>query len=212
MTPHEFSAHLDVSRETLAKLIIYERLLKKWQKTINLISPADLDDIWHRHIYDSAQLADYLPDAKENALRWVDLGSGAGFPGIVMAIMGKGKINMHLCESDERKCGFLQQVARETETKITVYNQRIEASAPEIIEKLGVVDVISARALAPLREICALMHPFWGKTTYALLHKGQNWQSELKIAKQDWTFTAQDYISKTEERARILEIKTLKQR
>ena len=131
-----------VSRETYDKFKIYYETLIKWQKSINLISNTTLDSIWHRHILDSAQLYKYTQNMKGNIL---DFGSGAGFPGLVLAMMGNDNINA--VESDEKKCIFLKEVARLSDTKIKIHNSRIEKL------KFLNPELITARALAPLIKL-----------------------------------------------------------
>jgi 16S rRNA (guanine527-N7)-methyltransferase len=140
-----------VSRETLERLDIYVALLAKWRKTINLISETSFADVWTRHIADSAQLLSFARNAKI----WVDMGSGAGFPGMVVAIQlaGTAGARVHLIESDQRKCGFLREIARATGAPVEIHNERIEIAATGITD---IVDVVTARALAPLPRLIAL--------------------------------------------------------
>ena len=119
VTPEDFAKQLNVSRETLAALSAYVALLEKWQPRINLISPASLPDIWQRHVFDSAQLLAHMPEMRPDAPRRIlDIGSGAGFPGLVLAILGAGQLQ--LVESDQRKSVFLQTVIRELGLSATV--------------------------------------------------------------------------------------------
>jgi 16S rRNA (guanine527-N7)-methyltransferase len=137
-----------VSRETLERLDLYVALLAKWRRTINLISESTFADVWTRHIADSAQLRAYAPEAKI----WVDMGSGAGFPGLVIAIQMadiKGA-RVHLIESDQRKCGFLREAARVTGAPAKIHSVRIEKAVEEIPAP---VDAVTARALAPLPRL-----------------------------------------------------------
>jgi 16S rRNA (guanine527-N7)-methyltransferase len=148
-----------VSRETERRLALFVGLLAKWRHVTNLISPASYDQVWLRHIADSAQLIDLAPEAK----RWVDLGSGAGFPGMVLAIQladTPGAL-VHLVESDQRKCAFLREVARETGAAAEIHPARIEAIAPQ---SLMPVDAITARALAALPVLIGYAKPWieWG--------------------------------------------------
>ena len=131
--------HHDVSRETCDKLDSYVALLEKWQKSINLVSAKTLDDVWERHILDSAQLVSYLP---KEPVRILDLGSGAGLPAVIIAILSHHHVEM--VESDTRKCAFMQTALRETNTKAVIHNERLEG--------LGFrdADIITARAFAPL--------------------------------------------------------------
>jgi len=156
-----FQAATDVSRETLVQLQRYADLLQKWGKRINLVGPSTLDDIWRRHMLDSAQLWPHLP-ADTRVL--VDFGSGAGFPGLVLAIMGVPEV--HLIESNQRKCVFLREVARATGVNVTVHSTRIEAVAG------FPAAVVTARALAILAILRALGRPFRWCIAFSLLPKG----------------------------------------
>ncbi len=132
----------NVSRETTERLRLLESELRRWQSIKNLVGPGTLDDIWNRHIVDSLQLLNAAPDAKS----WLDLGSGAGFPGLVLAIAGRERgLQVDLVESNSRKCAFLRHVARLTEANARVHEARLEAIIPQFV---GKVDVVSARALA----------------------------------------------------------------
>ena len=172
MTAEEFARRFDVSRETLASLSAYVALLEKWQPQINLVSPATLPDIWHRHILDSAQLVPYLPLAPAHKrCQILDIGSGAGFPGLVLAILGAGDVQ--LVESDQRKAVFLQTVIRELGLSARVSNQRIEtlpACQP---------DVIIARALAALPKLMSLIAPQLHNDLTCLFLKGASVDEEL---------------------------------
>ena len=172
MTANEFAKRFDVSRETLASLSAYVALLEKWQSRINLVSPATLPDIWHRHILDSAQLTQYLPAVSAHQRRQIlDIGSGAGFPGLVLAILGAGDVQ--LVESDQRKSVFLQTVIRELGISARVSNQRIEtlpACQP---------DVITARALAGLPKLMSLIAPQLHDGLTCLFLKGASINEEL---------------------------------
>ena len=172
MTAKEFAKRFDVSRETLASLSAYVGLLEKWQARINLVSPATLPDIWHRHILDSAQLVPYLPVVSpRQRCQILDIGSGAGFPGLVLAILGAGDVQ--LVESDQRKAVFLQTVIRELGLSACVSNQRIEilpACQP---------DVITARALAALPKLMSLITPQLHKGLTCLFLKGASVDEEL---------------------------------
>ena len=137
------------------KIILYRDLLLKWQKTINLVSPATLQNVWERHFEDSLQLLDFIP---QNVKKICDIGSGAGFPGLLIAIQ-RPDIHVDLIEADTRKCAFLQTVSRETECQnITVYNDRIE-NVMDAIE----ADCLTSRALASLRQIIHYAEPLWDK-------------------------------------------------
>ena len=178
MSPDQFvracGPFISVSHETLRKLSAYEELLKKWQAKINLVSPATLNDTWQRHFFDSAQLLAYIQPNQ----RIVDFGSGAGFPAMVLAVMGIENVTM--IESDQRKVAFLQEVARVTETKVTILNQRIESVTP------FEVNVITARAFAPLDKLLSYTAP-WGRDgVTGLFLKGANLKDELTAAGSMW--------------------------
>ena len=169
----DFAAQLDVSRETLARLRAYVALVEKWQARVNLISPATLPDIWHRHIRDSAQLVPLLSGTAPSIM---DIGSGAGFPGLVLAIMTNSPVT--LVESDQKKSIFLQTVIRECGVRATVLAQRVEALDPQD------VDVITARALAPVDRLLALLDgqlraPGRNMSVRCLFLKGQSVHEEL---------------------------------
>ncbi|MEX0504323.1 16S rRNA (guanine(527)-N(7))-methyltransferase RsmG [Alphaproteobacteria bacterium LSUCC0719] len=166
--PERLAAQLDVSRETMARLESYVALVQKWQPRVNLVSPASLSDIWPRHIWDSAQLAPHIP---AGSTRLLDVGSGAGFPGLVLAILTDAEC--HLVESDQKKAIFLQTVIRECGLKATVHNQRIET-----LSCLN-ADIITARALAPLDRLLVLLASQLRSGTRCLFLKGAQAESEL---------------------------------
>ena len=163
---------LGVSRETRGRLAQYVDLLRQWNARVNLVSRLSLDDAWRRHVLDSAQLFPLIP-AEARVL--VDLGSGAGFPGLVLAILGVPEV--HLIESDARKCAFLREAARVTETSVSIHAQRIEAMAPLP------ADVITARALASLPDLLDLAVPFLQPHTMCVFLKGKNAAEELRQAR-----------------------------
>ena len=147
-------ALVPVSRETEERLTIYAERLAQWQAIKNLVGPATLPELWTRHIADSAQLLAFAPEAR----RWVDLGSGAGFPGLVIAIMLADTAGAHveLVESNNRKCAFLREVARDTGAPVTIHAGRIEAVVPALA---GPVDVVTSRALAGVGTLVAMAEP-----------------------------------------------------
>lgn len=178
MSPEEFQQATGVSRETVERLAAYAELLVKWQARINLVGPDTLPDLWRRHLLDSAQVFPHLP---QSIHRLVDMGCGAGFPGLVLAVMGAPDV--HLIESDQRKCAFLREVARVTGTKVTIHNQRIEAVAP-----LG-ADVVTARALAPLDKLLGWAERHLCPGGHALFLKGRGVEDELTMAGKEWNIT-----------------------
>jgi 16S rRNA (guanine527-N7)-methyltransferase len=166
--PQAIAAKLDVSRETLRQLEAYVALVEKWQPRVNLVSPTSLRDIWVRHIWDSAQLAAYIPDGSP---RLVDVGSGAGFPGLVLAILTDA--DCHLVESDQKKAIFLSTVIRECGLTATVHNDRVE-SLPCLQ-----ASIITARALAPLDRLLPLLADQLRPGTRCLFLKGAQAETEL---------------------------------
>ena len=202
-----FQAGTDVSRETMARLQIYADLLDKWNQAINLVARDSLADLWRRHFLDSAQLWPLLPPPKNHARILVDLGSGAGFPGLVLAIMGAGEV--HLIEADQRKSTFLNEIARATGTNITVHNCRIE-------EMTAIpADVVTARACAPLSRLLGLAAPFLGPGNAAepggigLFLKGRSLERELTDSAQMWKMRFDLHPSRTDPAAQILRLSSL---
>ncbi len=198
MTPNAFQAASGVSRETLERLEVYLALLRKWQRRINLVSRNSLADPWRRHILDSAQIYHFRPEIRG---LWLDLGSGAGFPALVLAIMGLGEAN--LVESDGRKCAFLSEAARITEAPVTIHNARIESLG------LGKAQTITARALAPLVKLLDLAAPFIAPTSELLLWKGQDVDEELTRAAKYWNIRVEKHSSITDATGTILSLREL---
>ena len=191
---------LHVSRETQERLEIFATLLKKWNRRINLVSQSSLDNLWTRHIRDSAQLVDLAPDSVS---RWVDLGSGGGLPGLVVAIVGAERRSPFQCtliESDTRKSAFLRTVVRETGIDARVITNRIEAAPPQ----MG--DIVSARALADLTTLLAFAERHLNPTGRAIFPKGKNWQKEIETAQSRWQFNYKVAKSKTETGSVILSV------
>ena len=177
--PREFAAAQNVSRETISRLEAFAALLAKWNKAVNLVSRRDIGDLWQRHILDSAQLMNLLPPAPPGRERVIaDLGSGAGFPGLVLSILGAGQV--HLFESDARKCAFLVEAARVTKSNATVHNMRIE-DIPKLLPNFR-ADVVTARALAPLPALIEFAALIIEKHGICLFLKGQTILSELTAA------------------------------
>lgn len=168
MTPETVQDTLNVSRETLDRFAAYLSLLEKWQKSVNLVARTTLGIAWQRHILDSGQLARYLPSGCKTIM---DVGSGAGFPGLVLSIMQGATV--HLVESDHKKTVFLQTVIRELGLSAIVHNERIES-----LTKVA-PDVITARAFAPLGKAVGLLAPHMEPHTVLLLLKGRNVEEEL---------------------------------
>ena len=192
----------DVSRETAEKLEHYYQLLIKWQKAINLVSPQSLKEVEKRHFADSAQLAAFVPD---NCRTLADLGSGAGFPGLVLAVL-RPEIGVHLVESDERKCEFLRTVSRETGAGAIVHAKRIE----EVYEDIR-PDAVTARALASMAELCGYCLP-WARANPALallFLKGERAGEEIKEAQKTYVFEHVLTPSDTDRAAAIVRLSNL---
>lgn len=192
-----FRRATDVSRETLLQLEAYAALLEKWQRSINLVSSATLPDLWRRHFLDSAQLAPLIL-AGSAAPRCADLGTGAGFPGMVLAIMGIG--TWTLIDSDRRKLTFLQEAARVTGVSVKLLPSRLEA-----VEGV-IADIVTARALAPLGKLIGYAAPLLADGGSAFFLKGRDAASELAEARGQWDFRAQTFPSVTDSEAKIIQI------
>ncbi|WP_199258550.1 16S rRNA (guanine(527)-N(7))-methyltransferase RsmG [Paracoccus binzhouensis] len=188
---------MSVSRETEAQLACYADLLRKWNPAINLIAPSTVEQIESRHIADARQLVELAQSATGT---WVDLGSGGGLPGIVLAVL-RPDLAVTLIESDQRKAVFLRTVLRELALgNAEVINKRIEAT-----DRLEAAQ-ISARALAPLGQLMAYVDRHLRADGTAWLMKGRNWQAEVSEAQRDWRFDVKAHPSSTEPDAAILEI------
>ena len=195
-----FAAATGVSRETLGLLEAYAEILKDWNSRHNLVSEATLPDVWHRHMLDSAQLEPLIP-AKAQTL--ADLGSGAGFPGLVLAIMRRDRLKVTLFEATKKKADFLSAVAKDLALPVEVSTARIETATPQIFH------VITARAFAPLDQLLAYTHKFIGPRTICLFLKGQKLELELTEALKHWKMKTQKHPSKTHPLGVILEIRDL---
>jgi 16S rRNA (guanine527-N7)-methyltransferase len=207
------------------RLATYGTLLRQWQKAVNLVAPSTLDEIWHRHFADSAQLLPLAPAART----WVDLGSGAGFPGLVIAILladrpttptpdpspqGRGgppPPRVTLIESNARKCAFLREVVRQTgvgaRVSVDILSTRIETAATQA--SLPAPDVVSARALAPLDKLLGLAAALFTPVTVGLFLKGRDVAAELEAAKKAWNFNAELVPSRTDRDGRIVVVRNL---
>ncbi len=199
--PGSVRAVLTVSRETEERLALFVALVEKWQKAENLIAPSTLRDIWTRHVADSAQLVPLFPDAR----RWLDLGSGGGFPGLVVAILiaGRAGARVHLVESNSRKCAFLRTAIRETGAPAEVHQGRIEDvlagwNAP--------TEVITARALAPLAALLAMTAPLIGPACRAVFLKGAGYRDEIAEAAQSFDVDLVVHPSRVADDSAILEV------
>ena len=204
MREEELLPGFTVSRETLLKLKEYENLLTKWNSKINLVSKSTLRDFWNRHILDSVQV---FCSIGEKTGKWVDFGSGGGFPGLVLAILSdEFEVSNNLCliEADVRKSVFLRTVCRELGLVVDVFNNRIEEISPML------VDVISARALAPLDTLCFYAESHLNENGIAVFAKGENWESELLEAQKNWIFEYDVVTSKLHQGSVILVLRGIK--
>jgi len=199
LTPEAFAAAVDVSRETLDGLRRYADLLVKWQRSINLVAADSLDDLWRRHMLDAAQLYRLLPPGD---CRVVDLGSGAGFPGLVLAAMGAGDV--HLVESDGRKCVFLAEAARACGLEAGV-NPVIHRARLEQMRGLT-AEVVTARACAPLDRLLDYAEPFLRPQSICLFLKGAGAADELTAAANRWRMTVERLPSVSDPSGTILRI------
>lgn len=204
--PESFAAHFAVSRETLDRLKIYSELLRQWGRVQDLVAPSTLDNIWHRHFADSAQV---LPLAPATTTKWADLGTGAGFPGLVLAILAADRpgFRMQLIESSNRKCSFLREVARRTGAPVDILCMRIENLATH--HTVVPVEIVTARALAPLVKLLRMAQPLLADTTVALFLKGREAPREIEAARREWQFQVLTITSRTDPGGRIVDIRHL---
>jgi len=208
MTPAQFASEMsrigqDVSRETLSALETYAALLVKWQARINLVAKDSLPDLWRRHFLDSAQLLPLLPPGTDPI---TDLGSGAGFPGLVLAILTGREV--HLIDSDERKGAFLREAARQTGMlpRVKIHTTRIEAG------QVWPAPIVTARALASLRQLLDWAEPYLTPTSLCLFLKGAKAEEELTEAARFWTMETTRHGSLTDSSGVILRLSHLQRR
>lgn len=198
-----FMSKYDVSRETFEQLKAYEASLHEWQQKFNLVSNSSLEDAWNRHFLDSAQLFKYIPQEAEILF---DFGSGAGFPGMVLAIMAKEKtpyLKVSLIESIKKKTLYLNEVKKITGTDVEILNERIE----NINGKKA--DVITSRALASLKELFNYVYKFCEKKTVCIFPKGKKYAEEIADAQKVWKFDCKICDSEQSEEGKILIITNL---
>jgi len=200
VSPEEFGAAAGGSRETLAHLKAYVGLLEDWNSRHNLVSPGSLADVWCRHVWDSVQLARFVP---EGARTLADLGSGAGFPGLVLAELLRDRVHVTLFEATAKKCHFLEAVRDRLGLDITIRNERMEGADTKPFE------VITARACAPLDKLLGYAQHFVDSNTVCLFLKGQNVVSELTEARKHWKMSLQQHPSLTDPSGVVLEIREL---
>ena len=197
--PEDFAIQTNVSQKTLAQLKVYADVLLDWAERHNLVARSTLPDLWQRHMWDSAQLAALIP---QNARTLADLGSGAGFPGLVLAAM-RPDLAVTLHEATAKKCAFLQAAADRMALPVTIENGRIEDLPPKAY------DVVTARALAPLPLLLGYAHRLTGPNSVCLLLKGQNLGPELTEAHKSWKMEASQVPSQTDPSGVILVVRKL---
>ena len=195
-----------VSRETLGDLEQFEAEFRRWNERINLAAPSTLGHLWQRHILDSAQLAALMP----GALRWLDLGSGGGFPGVVVAILLKERpgASIDLVESNHKKASFLRSVLAAVGAPARVHVSRIEDSVPAV----GKPEIVTARALAPLKQLLGLAEPWLAGGAVGLFHKGRDYAAEVAESRDAWHFDLIEHRSRIDSESRVLEISGLERR
>ena len=184
----EFARTFDVSRETMERLSIYAAMLTKWQRRINLVGPATLEVLWTRHFADSLELGSHAPSGAKN---WLDIGTGAGFPGMVIATCGQQKdLQVDLVEANVRKCAFLREVSRQIKAPVKIHNCRIEAIDSQAIQTMA-TDVVTARALAPLDLLLKLAQKPLEYGAVGVFPRGQDVEDELTASTKCWKIEAE---------------------
>lgn len=201
--PDELAADIDVSRETLDKLITYSDSLVKWQKAKNLVANSTLDDRWRRHFLDSAQIYPLIRRYHPvNDLKILDIGSGAGFPGLVLSIIGLGTATT--VEANGRKCTFMKHVARETSAPVIVLDQRIESVQPTEF------DIVTSRACAKISQLLEWSSPFLGANSEMWLLKGATAEDELTQAAALWNMSIERFDSRSSREGVVLRLSEIK--
>lgn len=193
-----------VSRETFDRLVEFEQVFQKWNRSINLAAPSTLYDVWRRHILDSAQLARIAPKAS----RWVDLGSGGGFPGLVIAFLlaERDDASIDLIESNRKKASFLQAIVGQFALPARIIARRIDDSYPLV----SAPQIVTARALAPLSALLDLAAPWLTTGARGLFHKGRDYRAEVAESTQRWSFDLVEHASVTDAHGVILELSDLR--
>ena len=196
----QFQALTGATASQMADMERFRAMLEAGNAVMNLVGPATLPDFWNRHAWDSAQLLRLAPEA----LTWADLGAGAGFPGLVLAILLKGRpsATVHLVESMAKRCRFLDQVATELALPTQIHNVRAEDLSLS-------VDIVTARACAPMNRLFGYARPYFKRKARGLFLKGQDVVSELEDASKSWTFKAQLVPSLSDARGRIVDVESL---
>jgi len=201
VTPDEFQALIKATPAQMADLeTIIERLTEA-NAVMNLVGPNSLPDVWNRHIWDSAQLLQLRPDAAS----WADLGAGAGFPGLVLAVLLKDRSDSHvwLIDSLGKRCRFLQEVVDALSLRATVINGRAEEQGVK-------VDVVTARALAPMERLLAYAQPYLQRGAQGLFLKGEKAEAEVVEARKVWQFDSDLSVSRSDPRGRIVSVRSLR--
>lgn len=201
MTSAEFQTLTDATPAQIAELEAFIERLAEANAVMNLIGPDSLPDMWNRHVWDSAQLLDLAPEART----WADLGAGAGFPGVVLAILLKGRPHAHvwLIDSLGKRCRFLQEVVDALALPATVINGRAE-------EQTLRVDVVTARAVAPMEKLLAYAQPYLQRGAQGLFLKGEKAEAELIEARKVWHFDSDLSVSRSDPRGRIVSVRSLR--
>ncbi|WP_343053144.1 16S rRNA (guanine(527)-N(7))-methyltransferase RsmG [Brevundimonas lenta] len=196
-----FQARTNATPAQMADLQTFIDRLTEANAVMNLVGPDSLPDVWNRHIWDSAQLLDYAPDA----MTWADLGAGAGFPGVVLAIMLKSTAKSHvwLIDSLGKRCRFLQEVVDALSLRATVINGRAEENAVT-------VDVVTARAVAPMEKLLGYAQPYLQRGAQGLFLKGEKAEVELIEARKVWRFESDLSVSRSDPRGRIVSVRSLR--
>jgi 16S rRNA (guanine527-N7)-methyltransferase len=195
----------DVSRETLEQLGRLVDLIRRWNVAENLVAPADLPQLWTRHIADCAQLPGLVPGAR----RWVDIGSGAGLPGLVIALVAPPGSTVDLIESNQRKCAFLRQAIRDIGIDARVHQGRAETI---LANWSGPVDCVTARAVAPLSRLLSVAEPLLRTGAVGLFPKGRHADNEIVEAAHDWDFDLVKHPSRIDPDATILEVRNVRRK
>lgn len=201
----DFVTASQASRDIINDYVAWGEILVKWNARINLVAPSTLADYWKRHAYDSWQITPYI---KDNVETLMDMGSGAGFPGLAAAIEMKdrGRGHVWLVESVGKKVNFLRTIIRELSLPATVIAERVEDIS------FDAVDCITARAFAPLPRLLSYAHPFWGPETYGLFLKGQGLADEIIAAQDEWMFSHKSRSSLSDETGFVLDVRQLELR
>ena len=194
----------DVSRETFEQLVVFEQQFLNWNDRINLASASSAEQVWQRHILDSAQLVTIAPDARI----WLDIGSGGGFPGAIVAILLRDRPDavVHLVESNRKKAAFLTRVVAETAAPAIVHAKRIES----VVGRLGDVEIVTARAVSRLTNLLHMTNPWLANGARALFQKGREYKAEIEESRVEWSFDLIIHGSRTDPDGAILEIFNLR--